>query len=501
MIKLNKKFQLIDYHLLEDEKARDRIESSIQPLFGYIGFQGVYFTFVKLLPIIFSIIIYLSLTLSATPVLGVICICSSILSIMINGRIRKTIEETKDMKSSAYRQKMLYNKIAYDADYGKDIRIFSITKKLMKYYKKKSQEFILIEKKIINKEFSLNLIALLINCIRDILSYILILYLYFSESLTIGEFTLFVEIIIVLSTDLETVLDLCNDMIKCLTSSHLYKTFLDSTEYETKWGNKNALQPDTSIEIEFKNVSFSYPNSEKPVLDHMNLTIKNNEKVAIVGLNGAGKTTLIKVLLGLQPITSGTIYVNGVDMKTFKKEEYLKMFSVVFQDVHVFATSLIENVIGYQEDGISNAQKALENAGLQDLIETLPYSYDTQLLKVLDDEGVVLSGGEMQKLSIARALYKNGNIIILDEPTAALDALAEAKIYEDFNKLTENKTSIFISHRLTSTKFCDNIVLMENGRIKEYGSHEQLLAQKGDYFKMFNEQGKYYKECECDETK
>ncbi len=436
------------------------------------------------------------MTISFTPLLALICFASSLISLLIDSRVREIITDNKEAKAKAYRQKMFYNKVAYDSTYGKDIRVFSLANKLLQYYREKSNDFIQIESTIIQKEFSLKAAASLSNLLRDIIAYVLIIYFYYQGTITVGELTLFIGIIIALSTDIEAALTQSNDLIKCLTNTSQYTDFLNTYNYETKWEERKAFSEDASIEIEFLNVSFAYPNCDKKVLDGFNLKINKNEKIAIVGLNGAGKTTLIKLLLGLLPISSGKILLNGVPITDFDKSEYFKMFSVVFQDINVFAASIFENITEdtNNQDNMDKIKLYSKVTGFDELIEKFPLAYETQLLKVLDDNGIVLSGGEAQKLAIIRALYKNGNIVILDEPTATLDALAEAKIYEQFNNLTKNKTSIFISHRLTSTKFCDRIVLLEGGKIKECGTHDELIKLKGIYYRMFIEQGKYYKE-------
>jgi ABC-type multidrug transport system fused ATPase/permease subunit len=193
-------------------------------------------------------------------------------------------------------------------------------------------------------------------------------------------------------------------------------------------------------------------------------------------------------------VTEGAILVNGINIDQFDAGELQKMFSVVFQDVNIFALTVLENVIGDDrtKEGIARGIDALDRVGLKEKIESLPQQYDTPLLKVIEDDGVELSGGQSQKLAIARALYKNANMVILDEPTASLDALAEAEIYQKFNDLVQNKTTVYISHRLSSTKFCDKIALFSTEGLIEYGTHDELMEKQGAYYHMFTTQGKYY---------
>ncbi|MDF2908925.1 MAG: transporter, ATP-binding protein, partial [Herbinix sp.] len=224
--------------------------------------------------------------------------------------------------------------------------------------------------------------------------------------------------------------------------------------------------------------------------------IPMGQRLAIVGHNGAGKTTFVKLLCRLYDVTEGEILLNGINIKCYNKEEYLRLFSAVFQEVKILAFSAGENVALTEKENIDTDRlhQALEQAGVADKIASLANGTNTSLLKFLDDEGVELSGGENQKISIARALYKDGPIMVLDEPTAALDALAEYQTYMNFNQMVGQKTAIYISHRLASTIFCDTIAMFEQGEIIEYGSHAELLAKQGKYWDMFETQAKYYKE-------
>ncbi len=253
---------------------------------------------------------------------------------------------------------------------------------------------------------------------------------------------------------------------------------------------------DSSYEIEFKNVSFKYPKTDKYIYKNLSLKIKKGQRLAIVGINGAGKTTFVKLLCRLYEPTSGEILINGVNIQSFSKEEYYKILSVVFQEVKTFAFTVAENVSleNLEEVDREKVLHCIEKAGVGDKINSLEKGIDTSLLKILDGEGIELSGGENQKLALARALYKNGKIVILDEPTSVLDAVAEYNIYKGFDELIGDKTAIYISHRLASTKFCDVIAFFENGEIVEYGTHEELLKKNGKYSDMFNIQAQYYKE-------
>jgi len=250
------------------------------------------------------------------------------------------------------------------------------------------------------------------------------------------------------------------------------------------------------LSIEFKNVTFAYPESEKPTIKNLNLTIEAGEKIALVGINGAGKTTLVKLLTGLYNPTQGVILINGIPVEAFNRYEYYNLFGVIFQDVNILPFTIAQNISGQtvEETDLEKVNRVLEQSGLAEKIQSLEKKEHTSLTQVIDDKGIMLSGGELQKLMLARALYKDAPILVLDEPTAALDPIAEQSLYLKYNSLTENKTSIFISHRLASTQFCNRIIYVEDGLILEMGSHAKLMKQNGKYAEMFNIQSQYYKE-------
>jgi ABC-type multidrug transport system fused ATPase/permease subunit len=231
-------------------------------------------------------------------------------------------------------------------------------------------------------------------------------------------------------------------------------------------------------------------------ISHFNLQINGGSKIALVGINGAGKTTLVKLLAGLYYPTEGEILINGRSIRDYNIEEYYRLIAVVFQDVEILAFTIAKNIAACSDDMINyeRVRKCLEMAGLKDKIDELRDKENTYLTQSIDKDGIMLSGGQMQKLMLARALYKDSPIIILDEPTAALDPIAESEIYEKYNDLTRGKTSLFISHRLSSTKFCDRIIFLENGSIVEDGTHRQLMDKGGRYAEMFEIQSHYYKE-------
>lgn len=250
---------------------------------------------------------------------------------------------------------------------------------------------------------------------------------------------------------------------------------------------------DIEYEVEFRDVSFKYPRSDVWVLRHVSTKFKIGSRLAIVGMNGSGKTTFIKLLCRLYDPTEGKILLNGIDITRYKYDEYMKIFSVVFQDYKLFSFSIAENVAGSLSYDREKVLNCLERAGLGERVSTLERGIETPLYRNYENDGIDISGGEAQKLAIARALYKDAPFIILDEPTAALDPLAEAEVYNQFNKIVENKTAIYISHRLSSCRFCENILVFDKGEIVQHGSHDELVAdESGKYHELWHAQAKYY---------
>ena len=262
-------------------------------------------------------------------------------------------------------------------------------------------------------------------------------------------------------------------------------------------GTAIATNPSGDYELRLEDVSFRYPYASKDVISHISLTIRPGEKLAIVGSNGAGKTTLIKLLCGFLDPTEGRVLLNGEDIRQYNRRDYYDLFSAVFQDFSVLEASVAENVAQRADNiDMEKVQACLERSGISETVAALPNALETKIGRQVYEDGVELSGGQMQKLMLARAFYKDAPIIVLDEPTAALDPIAENEIYLKYNEMTEGRTALFISHRLASTRFCDRILFLEQGHIAEDGTHESLLSLGGKYAELFEIQSHYYKDRE-----
>lgn len=379
-------------------------------------------------------------------------------------------------------------------DSAKDIRLFG-----MKKWLSGKQHEIISEKQnrmlysktlwIYNSIFAHGMLVLSTAAVYGILIFIVL-----GTDISIGDFTLYVGLSTAFTTALTTVLHDIGGFKQCSLKVDDFRSFID-LETDNEEDCIPVPQTDKYV-FEFKNVSYRYKGQEGYALKNMNLTLDAGKKMAVVGLNGAGKTTFIKLLLRLYDPTEGVILLNGTDIKKFRRKEYYELFSPVFQNVEVFAFPMAENISmkKTEETDRELSRECAEKAGLKEKLETLEKGVDTELLKVIHDDGIDLSGGEKQKLALARALYKNAPVIVLDEPTAALDALAEYNLYKSFDEIIGNKSAVYISHRLSSTRFCDSIAMFKAGELVEQGTHEELLAKGGAYAEMFEIQAQYYKD-------
>ena len=314
-------------------------------------------------------------------------------------------------------------------------------------------------------------------------------------NVTIGDFTMYTASFATFFNFINELLTHAGNLLACSREVDDFRSFLDFWGGDEEDGGIPVPKLD-SYEFTFKNVSFRYPKAEAYALKNLNLTVKAGERLAVVGLNGAGKSTFIKLLLRLYEPTEGEILLNGVNVKDYNRHDYYQVFAPVFQTVELFAFPLAENISmqAPDETDAKKAEECLQAAGLKEKLETLPKGVKTEVLKVIYDDGVDFSGGEKQKIALARALYKDAPVVVLDEPTAALDAVAESRLYEDFDKLIGGKTAVYISHRLSSTQFCNHVAMFSGGEMVEYGTHKSLLEQNGEYAKMFRIQAQYYME-------
>ena len=386
--------------------------------------------------------------------------------------------------------------ILVDAKYGKDIRLYHAEKVMRRKGEESFRDLYLLFKEQEDGKRKWGCFNAGITMLESLGTYLYLGYLAVKKVISIGNFTMLITAATTFHTGLMDVITQIQELGKKADFMKEYCKFMNYASAKEKGSGKlpELVQP----EICFENVSFRYPGTSKEVLKDINITIHPGEHLSVVGLNGAGKTTFIKLLCRLYDVTEGSILINGVNIKEYEDEEYRKLLAVVFQDFKLFSMSIGENIrTGNWSKGKAAEDEELlelcEVCGLRDKIRSLPEGLHTLLYKYYDEKGMEPSGGEAQKMAIARALFKDAPIVVLDEPTAALDPVAEYEVYRHFHDLVGGKTAVYISHRLSSCKFCDRIAVFDEHTIKEYGTHEELLQREnGIYATMFRAQAQYY---------
>ncbi|XFA98108.1 ABC transporter ATP-binding protein [Candidatus Izemoplasma sp. B36] len=492
-------FRDIKFKYLEDATFhRKRNEAQATFRNGGEGYQGFIEILITEIPAVVSIIGLIFILGIFNPWIIVVALLSAMIQLKLALKAKKYTIDQHEERTDYERKAQYFYRTSQDYTFAKDIRINQMSNPLEEKYNEKANSVLSILRRTLGFECKMSLFDVLFLLITNGLTYYLVISAYFKGSITLGTITMTIMSIIAVTVQMATAFRNLARIKEETDKTRKYMAFIDEDlEFDTEdsLGKKIKFK---KFNIEFKNVSFKYPNSDKYVLNNISFKVNDMSKLALVGINGAGKTTIVKLISGLYLPTKGNVYINGHSTKDINTYSLRTQLAVVFQDVNVYAATMLENITGLDPTE-TERRKALDKyyqVGLKDKIESYQKKEDQILLKALDEEGVELSGGEAQKLSIARALYKeNTKLIILDEPTAALDAIAEKEIYEKFNELVDNRTAIMISHRLASTRFCDNIIFLENGQIIEEGTHQDLMnLENGKYREMFITQGKYYVE-------
>ncbi|MCR2047635.1 ABC transporter ATP-binding protein/permease [Acetatifactor muris] len=384
-------------------------------------------------------------------------------------------------------------RVSVDAGKGKDIRLYRMDVWFLRAFRECIGKICAILDRGRSGFTVAGIVQSLLSFGGNIILYGWLLWQMAAGNLTLPGFLLYVGIAAGFESWMRGVFEAVQEIAQNEKLMDGYRDFMD---FGIEQGEREApTHPGSIHEIRLENVCFRYEGNGKDTIHDLNLRLRPGEKLALVGLNGAGKTTLVKLLCGLYRPTAGKIYLDGQDMSSLSREKLFREFAVVFQDVSVFSFPLGENVTcereGQEDSG--KLRESLEKSGLLERVRELPEGLNTVMNRDLDPKGVTLSGGELQKLMLARALYKDAPIVILDEPTAALDPIAESEMYEKYDEMIQGKTTVFISHRLSSTRFCDRILFLEEGHIIQEGSHESLMKANGAYAELFALQARYYR--------
>ena len=505
---LNEKALKMDYEYLEDFHVQElRFRGQNHSSLGTVGWMlyQLEFLITSVVSIFISLCILLPLFAGKSGagegfiaswqsaailfcLLGAMIVFNYKLSLGYTARLK----EMEDDMAREYNQLDYYMDILSRTDAQKDLRIYGQQKIILEDTEKsaermkqgeKAQTRLFVRKQLIGRSLS-DLSGLLVYLFTGLRAY--------AGVISVGGVVTYASSILQFSKAAARLADSMGYMKQVALYARDYGEYMDLGKGK-KQGVKKLEEPgEGELSVEFEHVSFRYPGSEEYVLRDLNLKLDIGKQMAIVGKNGSGKTTFIKLLCGLYDVTEGCIRVNGVDIREYDHQEYCKLFSVVFQDFKLFSFPLGENIAGNTQADEGRVKDALERAGLGELPEKLEDGIYTYVDREFDDTGVVFSGGEKQKIAIARAIYKDAPFVIMDEPTAALDPLSECEVYAGFDKIAGGKTAIYISHRLASCRFCQDILVFDGGRVVQRGSHFELEKEEGLYREMWNAQAQYY---------
>ena len=502
----------LDYDILEKQETLDMIKKAEEGIMSRGDFSGFCSTFAgfieNIISIVYSVVLLVPLFIPKTSAAAgllpsflnkwysfVILVIMLALSVTISALTKKKegeIQQDMFVKNVRINREYgyLYN-LLFDYSNAKYIRLYK-SQKLIESRCKSIVNFLESEfQKMFVQINKCQLPVFLVNCLLQITSYLYVGLKAIFGFITVGSALKYIS---AYSNLVSSVSNIFYSWIEINIKAEYLSYFYDFMEIENKQYEgtiPTEKRDDNEFEIEFRDVSFKYPNTDNFVIRHLNQKIKIGTKTAVVGKNGAGKTTFIKLLCRLYEPTEGQILLNGVDIRYYDYKDYAQLFSVVFQDFNLFSFSIAENVASGKDFEEARVKDCLERAGFGERLAKMPKGIKTNIYQQ-NDEGVEISGGEAQKIAIARALYKDAPLVILDEPTSALDPISEYEIYQHFDSMVQDKTSIYISHRMSSCRFCDKILVFDEGQIVEEGNHEELMSHGALYAELWNAQAQYY---------
>ncbi len=490
---MNRKIVELRLDRLEEENMRLKIEKAMMAIGANVwGIEGFYhntFAFaIKLL----GLVTYITILGALHPGMLILLIVTAIISNIASYLVNRYGEKHRDDEARENMTMRYVNHLTDNGLGGKDIRIYGLTGWIIDKYSAAIKNIRKLNFKAEMLGFGRDSIDNIFALLRNIVCYgYLITRL--RDGMPVSEFVFLIGLIGGFSGWLSNIARYLTNIIR---DSHMisdYRAMLDMDDEEDE-DNKISLGDEEEITIEFQHVSYRYPGAKEEVIKDVSFILRPGEKLALVGVNGAGKSTIVKLISGLYLPTGGKVLVNGVDTALLKLSSFYSKEAVVFQETFMIGYSIAENIAFSQEYDENRIIEVLKKAGLYEKVSSLHKGINTCIGTDIEEDGVQLSGGEVQKLLLARALYKNPKLMILDEPTAALDAIAESGVYDSYREHLKGISSIYISHRLASTKFCDRILFLDEGCIKEVGTHEELMSRDSRYREMFEVQSKYYKE-------
>ena len=485
----------LDYELLEGPQGQEALEKGTRYNGEWNGIVGLANRGLRTIQYLIQILIGSAIMLTINIWLVVCIILLAVFKIYLENKRQAKVKSINDEAIPYWRRVNYVNNISTNLSIGKDLRVYNMDRFIEEERTNVFKNILRNIRKRIAYNTTIDIIIHVLAAIDSIILYAFLLNEVLNHGMLISTFTFMLASVSNVTWSLTYFAREYSNTYRCSLESADYLLIMGDT-FITKTYTNNL--PDKEFSIEFKNVYYQYSGQTGYALENVSFKIKKGEKIALVGYNGAGKTTLTKLICGLYHPTKGQILINGEDIETLKRDELAKAISPVFQETLIYAYDVKSNISMAYGTSIDYDRviKASKTVGAHDKIKSLKDEYETMLTRDLEDDGIDLSGGESQKLAIARAIYKNAPLYILDEPTSALDPLAEAKIYQNFNEVVGGNSVIYISHRLSSTKFCDKIIVLDEGQIKETGTHYDLIKEDTLYKKLFEMQAEYYKKGE-----
>ncbi|MDR0670382.1 MAG: ABC transporter ATP-binding protein/permease [Treponema sp.] len=444
---------------------------------------------------LFGLALYGGLISLVNPGIVLLLAFSALINWIALSLVRRYEENTRDEHTKAIVKLRYLVNALMDKSLGKDIRMYTMSGWFRMNCDRFTVEVQNGESALAARQAGAGLAEAFLVLVRNGAAYAYLVYLLLGSRIGLGDFVMIFAAIGSLAQWISGLVSRTSDLLRASSELGDLRVMLDLSDVSNTGPGAPLPPADRAPELRLEDLSYTYFAADSPALEHINVTIKPGERIAVVGVNGAGKTTLVKLIAGLYRPTSGRILLAGRDIARYNRDDYFSLVTAVFQDIHFLAASIAGNVSQKPPEHTSRerAAECLRLAGLEDKVRTLPDGMDTLLVRQVHDTAIELSGGEQQKLALARALYKDSPLIILDEPTAALDPIAENEMYRHYARLTQGKTSIYISHRLASTRFCDRILFLDKHCIAEEGTHEELMEKGGKYAEMFSIQASYYK--------
>lgn len=494
---MSEKIMNLEYSYLEDPYYLDLKERAVFTIQNQNAISNLIITLSELLSRGATLVGLVVILISLGPVLLIALIIGVALMILIYAGVSKYQTESMQEIIPVNRRFGYYFNLAFDKDVQKDIRLYKmepmVTERVIEFSNDTCDMFEKMQKKMGKAMGQMAAVSEGIAAFSYGYVGLRTIGTAFGPQLSIGALTMYVSAAINFSSMVTSFGQSAVMFTEFLSWLDPYMEFMSLAE-ETKATGKIPFEGDVET-LEFRNVTFTYPKAEKPVLQNVSFSIRKGEKISIVGLNGAGKSTLVKLICRMYQAESGEILINGRNIYAYEYLSYMNTISAVFQDYRLFNFSIAENISCQSKDSdVTEVNRLIDEVGLKEKVKELPKGIESRFGKDYDEDGIEMSGGQAQKIAIARALYKKASMVILDEPASALDPIAEAEIYEKFNSLVEDKTAIYISHRMSSSVFCDRILIIDGGTVADFDTHENLMRKTESlYYKLFQSQAENYK--------